>query len=74
MQNHLRPQIYRNISNKSSNLNLYFHFKTILPYNSSHIDTISGGRLFINGEELSISKHRKEDLLNAIVYKNLISK
>lgn len=38
------------------------------------IDSISGGRLFINGEELPISKPRKESLLNSIIYKNLISK
>lgn len=38
------------------------------------IDSISGGRLFINGEELPISKPRKENLLNSVIYKNLISK
>lgn len=38
------------------------------------IDSISGGRLFINGEELPISKPRKESLLNSVTYKNLISK
>lgn len=38
------------------------------------IDSISGGRLFINGEELPISKPRKESLLNSVIYKNLISK
>lgn len=38
------------------------------------IDSVSGGRLFINGEELPISKPRKEKLLNSVVYKNLISK
>jgi len=39
--------------------------------NISRIDTISGGRLFINGVELPVSRHRKEDLLNMIVYKRL---
>jgi DNA-binding LytR/AlgR family response regulator len=42
--------------------------------NISYINIISGGRLYIEGNELPISKHRKEDLLNTVVYKNLISK
>ncbi|MDH6355655.1 hypothetical protein M2132_002000 [Dysgonomonas sp. PH5-45] len=37
-------------------------------------DSISGGRLFVNGKELPISKYRREELLNTIVYKKLISK
>ncbi|MDU1890305.1 MAG: LytTR family DNA-binding domain-containing protein [Dysgonomonas sp.] len=42
--------------------------------NISKIDTITGGRLFINKKELPISKQRKDELLNTVVYKNLISK
>jgi len=42
--------------------------------NVSRIETISGGRLFINGTELPVSKYRKEELMNTVVYKNLISK
>ncbi len=42
--------------------------------NISHIELINGGRIFINGKELPISRQRKDDLLNTVVYKNLISK
>lgn len=42
--------------------------------NISHIDSICGGRLFIGGKELPISKQRREELLDTVVYKNLISK
>ncbi|KYH06125.1 DNA-binding response regulator [Chryseobacterium cucumeris] len=42
--------------------------------NITHIDMISGGRLFINKIELPISRIRKEELLNQVVYKKLISK
>ncbi|MDH5034796.1 MULTISPECIES: LytR/AlgR family response regulator transcription factor [Chryseobacterium] len=42
--------------------------------NITHIDMISGGRLFINKIELPISRTRKEELLNQVVYKKLISK
>lgn len=42
--------------------------------NISHIESIVGGQLFIKGEALPISKHRKKDLLDKVVYKKLISK
>lgn len=42
--------------------------------NNSHIDTVSGNRLFIKGKELPISKHRREDFFNLVIYKKLISK
>jgi DNA-binding LytR/AlgR family response regulator len=42
--------------------------------NVSRIESISGGRLFINRHAIPVSKHRKEEFLNAVVYKNLISK
>lgn len=42
--------------------------------NVSQIDKINGGRIFVGGKELPISKHRKEAFLNSVVYKNLISK
>ncbi|UKB84053.1 LytTR family DNA-binding domain-containing protein [Chryseobacterium sp. MEBOG06] len=42
--------------------------------NITHIDMISGGRIFINKIELPISRNRKEELLNQVVYKKLISK
>lgn len=42
--------------------------------NILHIDLISGAKLLIDGHELPISRQRKEELLNTVVYKNLISK
>ncbi len=42
--------------------------------NTNYIESISGGRLFINSHEIPIARHRKEAFLKAIVYKNLISK
>lgn len=42
--------------------------------NVFHIDLITGGRILINGNELPISRQRKEELFSTIVYKNLISK
>lgn len=42
--------------------------------NISHIHKISGGEVIINGTNLPIAKPRREDLLNTVVYKNLISK
>lgn len=52
----------------------FFRIHNSFLVNVSRIETISGGRLFINGQELPISKHRKENFLNSVVYKNLISK
>jgi DNA-binding LytR/AlgR family response regulator len=42
--------------------------------NTHKIDAISGGRVFIDGKQLPISRHRKEDLLKTVVYIKLISK
>lgn len=53
---------------------LFFRIHKSFLINTSHIDTISGGRLFIEGTEIPISKHRKEDFLNAVVYQKLASK
>ncbi|MFR2070721.1 MAG: LytR/AlgR family response regulator transcription factor [Bacteroides nordii] len=52
----------------------FFRIHRSFLVNISCIDLISGGRLFINGKELPISKQRREELLNTVVYKNLISK
>jgi DNA-binding LytR/AlgR family response regulator len=38
------------------------------------IEQISGGKLMVGGKEIPLSKHRKEDFLHSVVYKNLISK
>jgi len=42
--------------------------------NVSHIDLISGGRIYVKGKELPLSKHRREDLFKNIIFKKLISK
>lgn len=42
--------------------------------NIAHIHKISGGQVHINGVDLPIAKPRREELLNTVVYKNLISK
>lgn len=42
--------------------------------NIAYIESIAGGRLFINGKELPVSKPRREELMHTVVYKNLISK
>lgn len=52
----------------------FFRIHKSFLVNVSCIDTISGGRLFLNGTELPISKLRKEELMHAVVYKKLISK
>ena len=52
----------------------FFRIHKSFLINITHIDMISGGRLFINKIELPISRTRKEELLNQVVYKKLISK
>lgn len=52
----------------------FFRIHKSFLVNVSYIDTISGGRLFVKGNELPISKLRKSDLLNSVVYKKLVSK
>ncbi|MBB6498905.1 LytR/AlgR family response regulator transcription factor [Pedobacter cryoconitis] len=42
--------------------------------NISHIDSVSGGRIFINGNELPISRNRREELLKEVVYTKLLSR
>ncbi|MCC8186782.1 MAG: LytTR family DNA-binding domain-containing protein [Bacteroides sp.] len=52
----------------------FFRIHKSFLINVSHIDSIMGGRVFVSGIELPLSRHRKEELLNQVVYKNLISK
>lgn len=52
----------------------FFRIHRSFLVNISHIDTISGGRIFMGGKELPVSKQRKDELLRSVVYKNLISK
>lgn len=53
-----------------------YFFRTHRSYlvNISRIHKISGGQVYINGSSLPIAKPRREELLNTVVYKNLISK
>lgn len=52
----------------------FFRIHRSFLVNISYIESISGARLFINGKVLPISKQRRDELLNTVVYKNLISK
>ena len=52
----------------------FFRIHKSFLVNVAHIDLISGGRIFIKGKELPLSKHRKEELFNNVILKKLISK
>ena len=52
----------------------FFRIHKSFLVNLSHIDSIAKGRVFINGKELPVSALRREELLQTVVYKNLISK
>ena len=53
---------------------MFFRIHKSFLVNVSHIDMISGGRIFVKGKELPLSKHRKEDLFENVILKKLISK
>lgn len=52
----------------------FFRIHKSFLVNTACIELISGGRIFVNGKELPLSKHRKEELFNTVVLKKLISK
>jgi len=52
----------------------FFRIHVSYLINIHKIDSIAGGRVFIDGKQLPISRHRKEDLLKTVVYVKLISK
>ena len=52
----------------------FFRIHRSFLVNIAYIESITSGRLFINGKELPIAKSRREELMNTVVYKNLISK
>lgn len=52
----------------------FFRIHRSFLVNVAYIESIAGGRLFIDGKELPISKPRREELMKMVVYKNLISK
>lgn len=52
----------------------FFRIHNSYLVNITHINKINGGRLYIGDKELPISRHRREEFLNSVVYKGLISK
>lgn len=52
----------------------FFRIHRSFLVNTAYIESVAGGRLFINGRELPVSKPRREELMKTVVYKNLISK
>ena len=52
----------------------FFRIHRSFLVNLSQVESISKGRLFINGKELPISSLKKNELLNNVVYKRLVSK
>lgn len=52
----------------------FFRIHKSFLVNLSHIDSIAKGRVFINGKDLPLSAQRREELLQTVVYKKLLSK
>lgn len=52
----------------------FFRIHNSYLVNVLHINSVSKSRVFINDKELPISKYRRANFLNSVVYKNLISK
>lgn len=52
----------------------FFRIHKSFLVNTSHIELVSGGRIFVNGKELPLSKHRKDELFDTVILKKLISK
>ncbi|MCY1229963.1 Transcriptional regulatory protein YpdB [compost metagenome] len=52
----------------------FFRIHKSFLVNNDHIDSIAGGRLSINNQQLPISRTRREALLKEVVYKNLLSR
>lgn len=53
---------------------IFFRIHKSYLVNTTHIDSVCGGRIFIDGEEIPISKNRKEEFLNTVIYEKLVSK
>lgn len=53
---------------------LFFRSHRSFLVNVSAIESISGGRIIVNGKDLPISMQKRDELLNTVVYKNLINK
>lgn len=83
MQNYLKLQfrdkhyiIHQTMSSLEEMLprDSFFRIHKSYLVNVAHIELISGGRVFVNGKDLPLSKHRREDLFNTVVQSKLISK
>ncbi|MDH6313725.1 DNA-binding LytR/AlgR family response regulator [Parabacteroides sp. PFB2-10] len=83
MQNYLKLQfkekhyvIHQTMSSIEEMLprDAFFRIHKSFLVNVAHIELISGGRVFVNGKELPLSKHRREELFDTVVNKKLISK
>ena len=51
---------------------LFFRAHKSFLVNILHIDSVSGGRIFIGKHEIPVSRQKKEELLNTVVYKNML--
>lgn len=54
--------------------NFFYRIHRSYLVNISHIDTVSGNRLFVNGRELPIAATKREEIYSNVVFKNLLSK
>ena len=52
----------------------FFRIHKSFLVNLSHIESISGGRININNYQLPLSRNRKKELMESVVYKKLIGK
>lgn len=52
----------------------FFRIHKSFLINISHIDSIKGGRIYVNEKELPLSKYRRDDLFKVVVNKKLIGK
>jgi DNA-binding LytR/AlgR family response regulator len=52
----------------------FFRIHKSFLVNIHKIDVINGGRIFVGKHELPLSRHRREELMRSVVYKNLIGR
>ncbi len=50
----------------------FFRIHKSFLVNVHQIDSINGGRIFVGKHELPLSRHRRDELMRSVVYKNLI--
>jgi DNA-binding LytR/AlgR family response regulator len=54
--------------------NHFFRIHKSYLVNVNHIDIITGGRVYIQEQELPISRTKREELLQNVVFKKLLSR